>query len=535
MGQCMGYLGGSPAENNRRAALDAMVQLNGFDVIIVCTGTEHQAAFWQARLERGKGVVAPAGAAILCVHEDWDGGAGNGLGTLYAWTKALKLAETKGDATLAARLRAGDVAAAIYHTAGKGTRLAPLPGAENNNKPGVKLPCAAPVGEGGAHVPLTILEAVVKQTGVYAASRKGRLSVFWGDQVFVPTTPCAYDAPRAHADILCMLSTMPDAATWAARGLEKYGLVAVAASGAACQIEKVDQATAVKFTESLGEIASVGTSLGSFSLTAALLNALLAEFSPELEAKKGQFDSDPHWWMPLTLPLDAYSALMGKKGVDAKTSAAHHARMRGMLASFETGGAHVLGPVDVGDDAYWWDYGQLKLYLRNALRLAEDGAEAGAMREFLGVARGGASGAFSVDGKSTTSSCLVQRGTATRSVLANVTAREVEATGCVLVNVTAKKVVAGEGAIAYNVVDGSDAGLVLKAGEVVTDVFMEDGSKHRQRSTLELDGGKTWKQVVAGNKYSFEGMYKLNQSTNVINASKVGEKAHGDLKRTVSS
>ena len=26
---------------------------------------------------------------------------------------------------------------AIYHTAGKGTRLAPLPGAENNNKPGL--------------------------------------------------------------------------------------------------------------------------------------------------------------------------------------------------------------------------------------------------------------------------------------------------------------------------------------------------------------------------------------------------------------
>ena len=36
---------------------------------------------------------------------------------------------------------------AIYHTAGKGTRLAPLPGAENNNKPGVKLPslvCVVP-------------------------------------------------------------------------------------------------------------------------------------------------------------------------------------------------------------------------------------------------------------------------------------------------------------------------------------------------------------------------------------------------------
>lgn len=59
--------------------------------------------------------------------------------------------------------------------------LAPLPGAENNNKPGVKLPATLMVG--GARVPITILEAVLKQTGVYAPMRKGRLSVFWGDQV----------------------------------------------------------------------------------------------------------------------------------------------------------------------------------------------------------------------------------------------------------------------------------------------------------------------------------------------------------------
>jgi len=60
------------------------------------------------------------------------------------------------------------------------TRLAPLPGGENNNKPGVKLPATLTVG--GERVPLTILEAVLKQTGVYAPMRKGRLSVFWGDQ-----------------------------------------------------------------------------------------------------------------------------------------------------------------------------------------------------------------------------------------------------------------------------------------------------------------------------------------------------------------
>ena len=33
-------------------------------------------------------------------------------------------------------LRHAGKSVAIYHTAGKGTRLAPLPGAENNNKPG---------------------------------------------------------------------------------------------------------------------------------------------------------------------------------------------------------------------------------------------------------------------------------------------------------------------------------------------------------------------------------------------------------------
>ena len=192
----------------------------------------------------------------------------------------------------------------------------------------------------------------------------------------MPTTPCAYDAPRAHADILCMLSTMPDAATWAARGLEKYGLVAVAASGAACQIEKVDHATAVAYTSSLGSIEKVGTSLGSFSVTAALLDALLAEFAPELKAKKGQLDSDPHWWMPMTLPLDAYGKLMAKKGVSEADSAKHHARIRSMLAGFELGGKHVLGPVDVGGDAYWWDYGQLKLYLTNNVLAMNESEEA---------------------------------------------------------------------------------------------------------------------------------------------------------------
>ena len=74
-------------------------------------------------------------------------------------------------------------------------------------------------------------------------------------------------------------------------------------AGAACQVEKVDHATALQMTKTLGSIKQVGTSLGSFSLTAALLSALLTEFSSELDRKEGQLDSDPHWWMPMTCDL----------------------------------------------------------------------------------------------------------------------------------------------------------------------------------------------------------------------------------------
>ena len=142
--------------------MDATV---GYDAVIVCTSNAAQEAYWQERLEATAGQAAKKGAVILAVHEDWAAdGAGNGLGTLYAYTKAKAKAKTLGkdlDAILS-----GGGTVGMYHTAGKGTRLAPLPGAENNNKPGVKLPSLVDVK--GSKAELTILEAVIRQTGRYA-------------------------------------------------------------------------------------------------------------------------------------------------------------------------------------------------------------------------------------------------------------------------------------------------------------------------------------------------------------------------------
>jgi len=103
-----------------------------FDVVIVCTTDDHQAEYWMNLL------ADSVTSTVLAVSEDWGaGGAGNGLGTLYAWKKACKLALDSKNMDLAAGLREGTLSAALYHTAGKGTRLAPLPASESNNKPGV--------------------------------------------------------------------------------------------------------------------------------------------------------------------------------------------------------------------------------------------------------------------------------------------------------------------------------------------------------------------------------------------------------------
>lgn len=56
----------------------------------------------------GRGSTVSKDATVLAVYEDWEGGAGNALGTLYAYKKAAALAESKGY-DLSGRMKAGDV------------------------------------------------------------------------------------------------------------------------------------------------------------------------------------------------------------------------------------------------------------------------------------------------------------------------------------------------------------------------------------------------------------------------------------------
>jgi len=98
----------------------------------------------------------------------------------------------------------------------------------------------------------------------------------------------------------------------------------------------------------------VGASLGSFSVSHHLLTSLLEEFSGELMAKQGKFDSDPHLWMPMTLEKASYLQLMAQKGIDQQTSSDHFDRIARLLVSFHEKNRRnnvslqLFGSVDVG-------------------------------------------------------------------------------------------------------------------------------------------------------------------------------------------
>ena len=381
-------------------------------------------------------------------------------------------------------------------------------------------------------IPLTVLEAVVKQTGLYA--RKGRLSVFWGDQVFLPTAPVPTTSTH-HIDILCtLLPTAPTAEDWSAQGLDKYGVIAVMKSSEndseddakpleAAQVEKVSHETATRLLASLGSVQQVGPSLGSFSVSATILRALLTEFASELTDKTDKLDTDPHFWMPLTLSQESYVELMAQKGTDADISMKHYQRMANFKANLDMGSSlGLFGAVNVGREACWWDYGQLKLYAKNSLLLLEDddaSESAKLLRAFLGVTSPTMGSQLAPDAVTVDHSYIfgsrLNAGQVVSSLVAGVTAQEVELEGAIVVNCAARKIVAGKGAILYNIMDDSSDGVTVPAGAVWVGVTNEAGETFVLQSRMDIDGGTAWKVKLDANEQSFEQVHAMNKDANI--------------------
>ncbi|HAR66922.1 MAG TPA: hypothetical protein DCR55_12005 [Lentisphaeria bacterium] len=482
--------------------LSAAQYNRGMDIVIISTTSAMQEVYWQQRLEASKGQIANRSGLILAVHEDWPGGAGNGLGTLYCLQKAVERAKSTG-VDLLQRLRDG-ASLAIYHTAGKGTRLAPLPAAENNNKPAVKLPGMLHID--GAQRPITILESVIRQTSVYAPARAGYVSVFWGDQIFIPTTDPARQ-PRAHVEILCQLSSFPSEQEWQTRGLQNYGLIAVDAAGNARQAEKISYGQAKKLLVDgvINADGGIGPSIGSFTMSALMTEALLAEFATELAQKQGKMDTDPHFWMPMALPLATYAEVMQAKG--AKEPAAHHARIRRMLETLPAQQA-VLGAMDVGADSYWWDYGQLTGYHGNCMRLLRDDEEGRAMRQFFAAPEPDENGAICIG-------CTIGRGRAFDSLLIDVACESVAVARAAVVGLRAPSL-EGQGIIVYQHL--SRTAVTVEDGGVIADSVLPPDERVSMHTQIGRHGGDDWHEVLAGNPVSYDTLHKRNHAIDPLAA-----------------
>lgn len=326
---------------------------------------------------------------------------------------------------------------------------------------------------------------------------------------------------------------------WKEKGMDKYGLIALSKNGTAAQVEKVDHATATNLLSKLGEIDSVGASLGSFSISNEMLDELLYEFSSELVSKVGKFDSDPHLWMPMTLEKAAYLKLMEQKGITAVVASSHHDRIATMMSRFHskndsnssnaTGTIDtklgVFGPVDVGSDVYWWDYGQLKLYQSNCLKMVDTTAEAALIRLFYGINDSvidSSVGATTIV-DSCVSSSVITSGSIKSSAVSNVRCNTINADGAILINVTAKSISAAPNSILYNIIDTSDEGIVLKEGDVMSGVWSVDGSMEVLQSHMDIDGGKAWDNIVLSNKHSFAQIHGLNEQTDPLGLSLIME------------
>ena len=74
---------------------------------------------------------------------------------------------------------------------------------------------------------------------------------------------------------------------------------------------------------------------------------------------------------------------------------------------------------------------------------------------------------------------------------------------------------AAKGSILYNVVDDSEEGITASENEVRVGVFDDKGGQATVRSSLNIDGGKAWKNVVAGNDSSFESIHLDNRDSDV--------------------
>ena len=474
------------------------------DIIIISTNTLQQEIFWQKRLKELRGLVCKPDAIVIAIHEEWSGGAGNGLGTLFAYYKAQEKARFMYGIDLYELQKKG-ASVAIYHTAGQGKRLFPITASEANDKSAVKLPGLI------ADRSLTLLETVIAQTGLFAVHRGGRLSVFWGDQIFIPSKNYS-ETGNHHIEILCRGNAFPSQSDWEKLGLSNYGLISFSDSEEAKLLEKIDYQTFTGLVsqKKISAAQGIATSLGSFSLSPQMTFALLREFEKELEQRRDKLDSDPHFWMPLTLDQETYVSLMSKNGHHQNKTIEQYKRMNDFKTKFHRlhSSKNFFNAVDLGTQSYWWDYGSINSYYRNLLKMTTTSQEGQAMRLFYKIdpnAHYNDHNRVIKDEGSCLINCNIQSGKITNSFLFGVNADSLEADNCVIINSNLFSTQASH-SLFYNV--DEQRNIKFSSGTVRADFKLPTTLEKFTLYTHQgRDSKADWQTRLPQNTFSFEEAY----------------------------
>lgn len=500
-------------KTNIESAKTPVSNAANMNIVIVSASSPSLAHYWEKRIEKTRKYLFSPKTIVICVDEDWaPGGAGNGLGTLYTYRKAfLKAKNELGVNILQEQSRGASIA--MYHTAGQGKRLAPLTISEFGIKSAVKLPglLYPPSNENGQAMPITLLEATIKQSMLFSESGKGRLSVFWSDQVFIPSTSCLF-SPDHHISIFVKRIPFPNRDKWDEQSLNNYGLLAWDEDRRAKLFDKCTYETFGEILSSHKAISDqgIGISMGAFTLSTKMLLALLKEFEKELNDKTALLDSDPYFWMPLTLDSDSYTAAMIAKGVDSEAIQNHYERMqkfkKAFYESIGSSDSELFGAIDIGAESYWWDYGTLDSYFKNNMKMTEDTLEADLMRNFYHLSHlkdyGRGKNRFKFDDSSVGTGNRIRNGESKNSLLINVSAKSIAVENCIAIGCELHTMHA-TGALTYHIKERKP--IILRPDSVRADVTLpRTGRNFKLRSSLTRDGKADWSKRHSYNAHSWQ-------------------------------
>lgn len=479
---------------NIKKIKEAIEKNQGFNVIII-VASNHNSKYWEWRLLQSRNKILSKKTKIICVEEDWNWkeGAGQLLGTLYAFEKANKISRLK-----SILKKGGSVA--IYHTAGYGKRMSPICGTEGNNKPAIKLP--SPIEIEKKPNLLTLLEAVILSTQIYAKTRKGRICVFWSDQVLIPSRN-----PKIETFLPVEIFGIKKKVRLSKKEWEKfwknYGILIPKVGPGVIQREKLEWKE-IKNLQEKGYLRKNGKketalsiSMGCFSISFEFLEELLKEFSKELEFKNRKLDTDPDLWMPLTSTKKDFLKNNGVNLIYWKRINKFKKRIQKKLKKQE-----IIGEKNIGENSLWWDYGNLSFYYRNVLKTVEESDEGSAARLFFDVKN------FLIKRKrnkdvNIKNSLLINsevKGEIKNSVILGSKLEKAKIENAIVINSDIKTLI-GKNILVYYLKD--DERIKMSPNEVITDIILGPGTTVRMKTDLIRDSKKDWKIRLPQNPFSY--------------------------------